>query len=272
VAALFERDGDKVVPTGLTRGPWDPNAMNGGAVASLLARAAEQHDDAGAPILEHHLLARMTIDLVRPAPLTPLTVATTTVRPGKKIQLVEVLVRSGDDVVSRAVVLRMPAAYDELEPSHEVPPPGPNTFEVQPMRRPQVPVEGLDHFHTHGVEMRSSPRPTEGPRVGPALIWIRLAHPVFEGETPSGAVRAATAADFGSGVSGIAPPGWRSINTDISVHLYRQPVGEWICFEAQSRAGTGVGVASGPLYDETTRVGNATQSVLMEPWQGWPTG
>src|SRR5262245_14493046 len=34
---LFELDGDRVVPTGLTRGPWDPTAMNGGAVAALVA-------------------------------------------------------------------------------------------------------------------------------------------------------------------------------------------------------------------------------------------
>src|SRR3954447_21396251 len=106
---LFERDGERFVPTGLTRGPWDHNAMNGGAVAALVAWAAENHDDEGAPILEHHLLARLTIDLVRRVPLEPLTVRTTTLRPGRKIQLLEVVIEAGDRVVTRATALRMPS-------------------------------------------------------------------------------------------------------------------------------------------------------------------
>ncbi|MBW8826855.1 MAG: thioesterase family protein [Acidobacteria bacterium] len=265
---LFERDGPRFVPTGLTRGPWDPNAMNGGAVAALVARAAELHEDEGAPILDHHLLARLTIDLVRPAPLAPLTVRATTLRPGRKIQLVEVLVEADDQVVTRASALRMPAPYLELEPTHEPSPAGPEHVPGHGRRGALDPT--LEYFHVDGVELRAA-EVGERPPTGDRVVWIRLAHPVVEGEAPSPAVRAAAAADFGSGMSSGHPPNYRSINTDISVHLFREPVGDWICYQAKSRSGTGVALAGGGLYDQTTRFGRASQTVLVEPWPGRPS-
>src|SRR5262245_17649752 len=33
--ALFERDGERFAPTPLARGPWDPNALHGGAPSAL---------------------------------------------------------------------------------------------------------------------------------------------------------------------------------------------------------------------------------------------
>lgn len=257
--ALFERDGDLYLPTGLTRGPWDPGAMNGGAAAALVARAAEQHDDEGAPILPDQLLARMTIDLVRPAPLTPLAVRTTTVRPGRKIQLVEVLVAADDRVVTRALVLRMPAARHELEPTPVAPPPGPDEVDDYGGRRP------ADHevFHADAVEMRAR-RSEAG---GAATIWVRMRVPVVADEELSPAVRAAVTADFGSGMSGAAPSGYRSINTDISLHLFRDPIGEWLCYDAVSHLGSGVALAGGGLHDRAGLAGHVTQTVLVEPWE-----
>src|SRR5207245_609702 len=147
--------GDRFVPQPVTRGPWDSRAMNGGAAVLLVARAAERHEDAGAPHLDGHLVARLTVDLVRPAPMVPLEVRTTTLRPGRKIQLVEVLLLAGDDVVTRGLALRMPAAEPDVEPTHEDPPPGPDT--AVPRHRSDAAGEGEggpELFHAHGVDMR----------------------------------------------------------------------------------------------------------------------
>jgi hypothetical protein len=258
--ALYERDGDRFVPTGLTRGPWDPNAANGGAVAALVARAAEHHEDAGAPVLPDQLVARLTLDLMRPVPLAPLTVRTSTLRPGKKVQLVEIVVEAAGTEFARGLALRMPAAHPDLPPTHEPSPPGPEAFERMGKRDDQA--EPL--FHSDGVDLRAPAR--DGRGRDPIVIWVRLAYPVLDGETPSPVVRAAVAADFGSGVSGAAPPGWRSINTDINMHLFRAPEGEWVCFHALSHIAGGVGIAEGGLFDRDGRVGRATQTVLVEPW------
>ncbi|MGD9796626.1 MAG: thioesterase family protein [Acidimicrobiia bacterium] len=261
--ALYHRDGDRYVPTGSTRGPWDPTAQNGGPVSALAATAALRHDDAGAPAAGNHVLARLTVDLVRPAPLTPLTVATTTVRPGRKVQLVEVRILAGDDVVTRALALRMPAAHPDVAPSTDVPPPFPDDLAPDPL---PPPVPGAELFHVDGAEVRA--RRAGEARPVPLPVWVRLRQEVIEGEETLPSALAAAASDFGSGITGVSPPGWRSINVDVDLHLVRPPRGPWVCYLAESHASSGVGLAGGPLYDREGRIGHALQSVLVEPWGG----
>jgi hypothetical protein len=62
--SYFERDGDLIIPTEYCGGAWDPQLAAGQAVTALLAHGAEgAFDD---PDL---LLARLTMDLLRPAPV-----------------------------------------------------------------------------------------------------------------------------------------------------------------------------------------------------------
>src|SRR5918998_2969477 len=63
--AFFERDGDVLVPSELTRGPWDPGAQHAGPPAALLGRAVE---------LEGMHVGRITVEILRPVPLAPLAV------------------------------------------------------------------------------------------------------------------------------------------------------------------------------------------------------
>ena len=87
------------------------------------------------------------------------------------------------------------------------------------------------------------------------------------GEKPSPLQRLAAAGDFGNGIS--ATLSWDDylfINPDLTLYIEREPVGEWICLDAQTRIGAGgVGVAESVLYDERGRVGRATQSLLVAP-------
>src|SRR5207247_2937553 len=94
--ALFERDGARFVPTELCRGPWSPDAQHGGSPAALLARAAERFEGG-----EEMQVARLTVELLRPVPLVPLTVAARWARPGRKVQIVEASLRAGDSEVAR---------------------------------------------------------------------------------------------------------------------------------------------------------------------------
>jgi len=97
--ALFEAD--RFLPTELTRGPWSPDAQHGGPPAALLALCVERHaGGAGTQVV------RMTVELLRPVPLAPLAVTVRTLRPGKKVQLVDATLRAGDVEVARATALR----------------------------------------------------------------------------------------------------------------------------------------------------------------------
>ena len=54
------------------------------------------------------------------------------------------------------------------------------------------------------------------------------------------------------------------INTDLSVHLLRMPVGEWVCLDARTYPEpNGVGLADTALHDERGRIGRAAQTLLV---------
>ncbi len=75
------------------------------------------------------------------------------------------------------------------------------------------------------------------------------------------------AADFGNGVSRLTDfDTTLFINPDLTVHLHRLPVGEWVCLDAVSRLeGHGVGLAESALWDEAGPLGRSLQSLLVEP-------
>ncbi len=108
--SYFRPDGDRLVPTRRTRGPWG-EWMGGGSVGGLLAHAAERAVD------DPELVpARLTVDLLRPVALEPVVLRTDIVRQGRRLVLVDAQVVQNDVVVSRASVLY-------LRPSQQPPDP-----------------------------------------------------------------------------------------------------------------------------------------------------
>jgi hypothetical protein len=258
--ALFLPDGDRLVPTALCRGPWNPDAQHGGPPAALLARAVERFEDGGTMAV-----ARMTVELLRPVPLAPLAVACTFARPGRKVQLVAASLAAGDVEVARATALRIRRAELPVpaEASRDpAPPPGPERGSFTPppwgdLARPA--------FHSDAVEHRFVAGSMGEP--GPATDWIRLRVPLVAGEPTSPVARVAAAADFGNGISWVLTrtAGWQFINPDLTIYLHRTPVGEWICLEAVTWAGDeGIGLAESRLRDEKGVVGRSLQSLLLE--------
>lgn len=261
-ASLFEPAAPGTwAPTELARGPWSPDALHGGPVAALVTRAAEAAGGEGALPL-----SRLTLELLRPVPLRPLAVAATVVRPGRKVELVDVAVTADGVEVAWARALRLralpghdPAASASPAPAGAAPtgPPGHGR-----------PLGGLPDdqlaFHTAGATLALT---DGGPGSGAATVWVRLLVPVVPGEAPSGAQRAAAAADFGNGVSSALPfTEWMFINPDLTVLLERPPVGEWVALQATTVLGRrGVGVARSVLWDATGRVGTAAQTLVVEP-------
>jgi hypothetical protein len=56
------------------------------------------------------------------------------------------------------------------------------------------------------------------------------------------------------------------INPDLTLYVEREPIGEWICLDSQTRiAAGGIGIAESVLYDRRGRVGRATQALLVAP-------
>lgn len=259
--ALFVPDGELVLPTERARGPWSPGALHGGPVAALIARSIERH------VGEDHLqVVRITVEFLRPVPMTPLEVRTSMVKSGRRVQLVDVVVKADGEDVARARALRIRTDPGVGQPVPSVPegdaPSPPETGVHSP-----VEADGYRAFHNEGMELRFVNG--EFDRPGPATVWFRLRCPVVAGEAPTPLQRAVAAADFGNGVS--AELDFRSsvfINPDLTVSVQRLPVGEWVCLDARTRFGaSGIGVAESALWDEQGRFGHAVQNLLVEVGQ-----
>jgi hypothetical protein len=256
--ALFVRRGTDWLPTAYSTGPWSAQSLHGGPVAALMTRAVEQVD-APDPVR----MARLTMELLRPVPHVALRISTEVVRPGRKVSTVDVWVRRVDDdqLLAMARAQRIRVADVDFP-------------DVGDAEVPDLPVEPSDlsdwpgsspAFHSHAVEHRIL-RGTFG-RPGPAFDWTRLRVPVVPDEQPTGWQRAAATADFTNGLSSVVPFDAASvfINPDLTVHLWREPVGEWVGTDAQTRTSTtGIGLARTTLWDRGGQIGIGAQSLLFE--------
>jgi hypothetical protein len=258
-SALFVPDRGRLVPTELARGPWSADALHGGPVAAILARAIEACDT-----LAPMRLTRLTVELVRPVPLAPLTVSARIVRPGKRVQLVEGSVVTGEIEVARATGLQIRTAMVPIEAQAPFPP-TPSDPLAAPERGPDpsVRTQGVA-YHADGVEMRFVRGAFD--ELGPATVWMRLCHPVVDGEQPSPWQRVAAVADFGNGVSKILPFETHTfINPDLTVAVARLPVGDWVGLDSVSRLSQdGVGQAESLLFDQQGAFGRALQSLYVD--------
>jgi hypothetical protein len=260
-ASLFEPVDDGLwLPTDVARGPWSPDALHGGPTAALLTRAVES-----APSDGPMQVARITVELMRPVPVTPLRVEVSVVRPGRKVQLVEALLWAAEVQVARAVALRIRVGAVDIPdlPASAAgdPPPARSAGRTRPRREGEWTA-----FHNSGVEMRYTAGFMDEP--GGAVVWMRLVQPVVPDEEPSPAQRVAAVADFGNGVSSVVD--WNRylfINPDLTVYFVRPAAGEWICLDARTVIASGefgMGLAESALYDETGRIGRSLQSLLVD--------
>ena len=84
---------------------------------------------------------------------------------------------------------------------------------------------------------------------GPAVAWLRLRCPVVADEPVAPFERVAAVADFGSGIGNPLPFVHASaINPEVTIHVHRHPVGEWVCLESAAWTEPhGVGLGRVPL-------------------------
>ncbi len=258
--AFYVPDGERFVSTELTRGPWDERSQHGGPPAALLARELER---CGEP--DGRRVGRVTVDILGPVPIAPLTATARVVRPGRGVELLEGELSGPDGEVMRARAWRLRADPIDLPaglPDHP-PPPGPEAG-VAPAR---VPPHAAGGWHT-AMEIRFVAGDYGEP--GPGTAWFRTRHPLVAGEEPSPLARVMLAADAGNGVS--ATLDWTRYlfaNVDLSVHLARPPRGEWVCLDAVTFPDPGgIGVAESGLYDEDGRIGLAAQTLVIRPRAG----
>ena len=105
---------------------------------------------------------------------------------------------------------------------------------------------------------------------GPGRAWIRPRVPIVEGETASPLQRMMIAADSANGLAApLDVREWLFVNTELTVHLHRDPVGEWTGVDAATVVGpSGVGTVSATLFDDDGQVGRIAQTLTVRERRG----
>lgn len=260
--ALFVPEGDAFVGTIMIQGGWDPGAANGGAVLTLLGHCLED-----VPTLTPMTVSRFTADLVRPVPIgRPLRVVPTVLREGKKIQVVQLQVLVDDVEYARATALRLrdadvsasrvPASTTDARPADAL---------VRPDQATRVRNDtGRLAGFLQAVDMRWAR--TEGGSL--AGTWVRLLVPVVAGEPDRPTARLAFGFDFSNliGVDGMSAT-VTMINPDVTAHVLRPPISEWIAITGDTRfnPAMGRGMSSATLSDDDGVFAVVSMSQLLQP-------
>ncbi|HEX2129605.1 MAG TPA: thioesterase family protein [Solirubrobacterales bacterium] len=267
-SAFYVSDGGGFVSTEITRGPWDGASQHAGPPAALIGREVER---CPSPVAGERSwqVGRITYEILRPVPIAPLTVTARVERPGRSVELVSASLRSEEGEVIRALAWRVAVGEVELPAGLASEDSG------SPARRgpaPPAPAAGsVEDFFPTGFEVgyhtAMEYRFTSGRFLdpGPAVVWMRMRHPLVEGEEPTPLQRVLIAADSGNGVS--ATLDWKRflfINVDLTVHLHRLPATEWVCLDAITvPEPTGLGMSDTALHDERGPIGRAVQTLLI---------
>lgn len=252
--AFYNPLGDgRYTATEHTAGPWDPRLQHAGPPAALLAHALER-----LPARPEMLISRFTSEILHAIPVAEVEVTAHVARPGRSVELLEASLTSGGRELMRASawrVLRAPTG--ELAPT-------PPTYEAPPLpdTTAEMPAQ-LASGYLRAVEWR----PVRGGFLesGPGAAWSRLRGPVVEGEQPSGLERLLAVADSGNGISGTLDMSeWWFINPELTVHIEREPRGEWICLDAASSITPGgAGLATSTLSDRDGAVARGAQTLYV---------
>ncbi len=244
----------------LTRGPWHPDHQHAGPPSALICRAVERAAENDG--FTH--LGRLTVNLLRPAPIGECRIETSQDYIGRNAGHYSGRLIAGDKEIARFTALMQREdvlPVPEGTPGHP-PPHAPKSWRDSTAVTMAFEGGGTDFGYARLVENRVA----EGkPFNGPSAVWFRLNHPLVRGEEPSPYQRVAVAADSGNGISASLDfAKFVFVNCDLTINLFRRPLGTWICLEARSLfGGNGCGLAESALYDEEGVIGQATQSLAV---------
>ncbi|MEV6010965.1 thioesterase family protein [Streptomyces sp. NPDC051976] len=241
--------------TPATAGPWSPKAQHAGPPSALLGRAMERHE--ARPGMR---IARVTLELPRPVPVGELQVSVRTVRGGGRAELLEGEITADGKPVLLARAWRIvssPARTPQLRPVPG-PPPLPEAQPVHTM------TDAYMDGYIAAMEWRFGPGSGfDSP--GPGTAWARQRVPLVAGEQDTPLTRALTLADssWAVGFELDHRQGF-VINTDVTLALHREPVGEWLCLRSATAASPeGSGLAVGQLDDMAGDCGRVVQTLLV---------
>lgn len=233
-------------PHPIARGPFD--GMQGGAAAALMCAGIEAlaaADGLG-------FVASFAANFLKPVALDDLMVDCEPLRIGRRVSVVDARLSTAGGLCAVARATLIAGVFNEAIPEPPRARVDPTSF--APIAR-AAPHGGP--WFMDAMEVRAG---HDGRQ------WFRLRRAVIEGQGPM--ARTLPAADWAHGLGeplgAVGKPAATIPNPDLSVHLLRPPVGDWIGLQPASgwsKAGVGAGWAA--LYDTEGRIGQVAMSIAV---------
>ncbi|MEU6002596.1 thioesterase family protein [Streptomyces sp. NPDC047197] len=243
-------------PTLHAGGAWDTAEQHFSPLGGLVVHAIDRHladrPDSGL------VLSRISFDILGRLALDECEIRVETIRPGRTIELLEAVVLMADGPVVRARAWLLSSAdtsavagggADRLAP--------PEALTPWPMASvwPGGYIASLDV------------RPLAPPQPGRTTAWISTGLDLVAGQSASPLASYIALVDTANGIAvRQSPTAWMFPNVDLTVHLHRQPEGNWTGLDTTVTFGpTGQGITSTVLHDVTGPVGHAQQILTVRP-------
>ncbi|WP_113718045.1 thioesterase family protein [Arthrobacter dokdonensis] len=247
--------GDLYESTRHAQGAWNDHEQHMAPVTGLMVRALERFQPR-----EGMRLTRFNFDIFGLIPAGAFSIETTVLRPGRTIELLQAALIAGGRIAVRVTAWRMLTV---------------DTGAVAAVE--DEPFPSLEESETwHGLNVwpggfiaSLEGRTVDGHRPGRGRAWLRTPHGMVDGEPTSALVRLLGLVDSANGIAARVPPGAGSYmfpNVDLSVHVYREPEGEWLGLDTKvTFAGDGIGLTSSVLHDVKGSFGHSEQILTVRP-------
>lgn len=246
--AFFAREGEHYVPQEPTHGYWKHDSLHGRAVVGLIGYEMERLH--AAPGL---VPVRYNVDMHRLARFAPVSIETRVIRDSARLRLVEAVMLLDGVEHARAQCQFLRAAEAPpgrvwSQPAWDAP--LPETL------APLLVGKGLRLFDWIPVVGKLG-------EYGPRQMWMREIYDMVAGEPLTPWTRLTLAADFASPWAHGGDAGIRYINTDVVVQVHREPIGEWIGFEASGHeASHAIAVGQCRIHDRDGPLGFVSCTAL----------
>jgi hypothetical protein len=255
--AYFVRlDAERFRPTEWTGGAWSTTEQHISPMNGLITHAVERFCAERGP--DGMAISRIGVDILGVLGIEPFEVAVSVVRPGRTIELLEAVVTSAGRVAVRARIWRSVTLDTAAVAGGEVEP-LPGLAESEALDLGEVWPGG----YIGSVELRS----VGAVKPGRAAAWIRSRVDLVEDEPASDLARLIGLVDTANGLCVRQRiDEWLFPNVDLTIHLLRQPRGEWLGLDTTVVFGpAGHGVTSSVLHDAAGHVGYANQTLTIRP-------
>lgn len=239
------------LPTALTEGAWATHEQHMAPASGLLTAAVEQcsgRDDL--------VTSRLSFDILGVIHRQPFDITARVVRPGRTIELVQAEMTAQGRTLVRVNAWRLVRTDTADLAGNDFPAlPGPERSERSAV------TDYWGGGFINSLQLRGVP----GGKPGRGQAWLRSDHPLIDGIAVSPLAHLMRMTDSANGMAVRADP--RELlfpNTDLTVHVFREPSGEWLGLDVAVTFGpSGVGLTSSVLHDVDGPFGTAAQSLTL---------